>query len=143
MTQPSSEQRETIPALVPYLERDGEKPYLAGSRCEACGHTFVGQRDICAKCTARNRMRPVRLAETGKVYVSTIVYRSFPGVDTPFVDVIVDLDDGAHLKGTLVGVEPAPDRIPPDLPVRVAYREVSPPNRPGERYLTYVFEPVI
>ena len=136
-----SEARKLAPPIVPYLKRDGDRPYLAGCRCQACGHVYVGERAVCAKCSARDRMTPVRLAETGKVYVATVVYRSFPGVDTPFVDVIVDLDDGAHLKGTLVGVEPDPEKIPADLPVRVAYREASPPNRPGEAHLTYVFEP--
>ena len=60
---------------------------------------------------------------------------------TPFVDVIVDLDDGAHLKGTLLGVEPDVEKIAYDLPVRVVYREVTPVNKPGETYLTYAFEP--
>ena len=132
-----------LPTLVPFLKRDDDgKPYLAGSRCTACGHTYVGERKICAKCSARDQMQPVHLAETGKVYVHTVVYRSFPGVETPFIDVIVDLDDGAHIKGTLVGVEPDPETIPYDLPVKVSYREAEPVNKPGKAHLTYVFEPV-
>ncbi|PKP68149.1 MAG: hypothetical protein CVT83_06435, partial [Alphaproteobacteria bacterium HGW-Alphaproteobacteria-5] len=82
------------PAIMPFLKRDEDgKPYLAGSRCEACGQIFVGERGICIKCTARDRMVPLRLAETGKLYDFTVIYRSFPGVDVPFVDAIVDLDD--------------------------------------------------
>jgi len=136
-----SESRDLPPPIVPFLKRDGDRPYLEGSRCQICGHTFVGERTVCARCTGRDSMTRVRLAETGKVYVSTVVYRSFPGVDTPFVDVIVDLDDGAHLKGTLVGVEPDPKSLQPDLPVKVIYREAHPPNRPTETYLTYYFAP--
>jgi len=131
-----------LPTMVPFLKRDAHgKPYLEGSKCQNCGHTYVGYRDICAKCYARDQMAEVRLAETGKLYVFTIVHRSFPGVETPFVDVIVDLDDGAHLKGTLLGVEPDVEKIAYDLPVRVVYREVTPVNKPGETYLTYAFEP--
>jgi uncharacterized OB-fold protein len=136
-----SEAREPAPPLVPFLKRDGDRPYLAGSKCQACGHTYVGERTICAQCSSRGRMAAVRLAETGTVYVSTVVYRSFPGVDTPFVDAIVDLDDGAHLKGTLIGVEPDPAKLPPGLRVKVVYREVRPPNRPGTPYLAYAFAP--
>lgn len=130
------------PPLVPILKRDSDgAPYLAGSRCDACGQIFAGERQVCARCTARGKMKPVRLAETGRVYVHTVVHRSFPGVETPFVDVIVDLDDGAHLKGTLSGVKPDPEAIPFDLPVRVAYREANPVNAPGQPYLTYHFVP--
>lgn len=130
------------PSLVPILKRDADgTPFLAGSRCEACGQIFAGERQVCARCAARGKMKPVHLAETGRVYVHTVVYRSFPGVETPFVDVIVDLDDGAHLKGTLSGVKPDAEAIPFDLPVRVAYREASPVNAPGKPYLTYHFVP--
>lgn len=134
---------ELAPPIVPFLKRDEKgAPYLAGSKCKACGHIYVGERTVCAKCTARDQMEPVRLAETGKVYVYTIIHRSFPGVETPFVNVIVDLDDGAHLKGTLIGVKPDPEAIPYDLPVKITYREAEPVNKPGKPYLSYVFEPV-
>jgi uncharacterized OB-fold protein len=129
------------PPIVPFLKRDGAKPYLAGSRCEACGHVFVGDRSVCARCTARDRMKAVRLAETGKLYVCTVVKRSFPGVIVPFIDAIVDLDDGSHLKGTLEGVDPDPDRIRFDMRVKVAYREAQPVNANGKPYLTYYFLP--
>jgi len=130
-----------VPTLVSYLKPGDGSPYLAGSKCGSCGHVFVGEREICAKCTARGNMKPVHLAETGTLYSYTIIYRSFPGIDTPFVDAIVDLDDGAHLKGTLLGVTPEPDRIDFGLPVRVIYREVEPPGAKGQKYLNYYFVP--
>ena len=129
------------PTIAPYLKVDDKGPYLSGVRCGSCGHVYVGERKACAKCAARDQMQPVRLAETGKVWVHTVVYRSFPGVPVPFIDVIVDLDDGSNLKGTLIGVEPDPQAIAADLPVKVVYREASPVNRPGETYLTYAFQP--
>ncbi len=130
------------PPMVPFLKRDDQgNPYLAGTKCNSCGHTYVGERTVCANCYARDDMTSVRLAETGKVYVFTVIHRSFPGIKTPFVDVIVDLEDGAHIKGTLHGVEPDPEKIPYDLPVKVVYREVAPVNKPGEPHLTYAFEP--
>ena len=130
------------PPIVPFLKRQEDgTPYLAGSRCDACGQIAVGERRTCARCTARGQMQPVKLAETGKVWAFTVVHRSFPGVETPFVDVIVDMDDGSHLKGTLSGVSPAPDAIAFDLPVRIAYREATPVNTPGKPWLTYHFVP--
>ena len=86
-------------------------------------------------------MESIRLADTGKLYAFTIVERSFPGIKTPFIDVTVDLDDGAHIKGTLEGVEPTLDAIRFDMPVKLAYREAVPINTPGQPYLTYLFVP--
>lgn len=130
------------PPLVPYIKTapDGEH-YLAGSRCGGCGEIFVGERTVCPRCCARDRMVGVRLAGTGTVYAFTIVERSFPGVVTPFVDVIVDLDDGAHLKATLGGVQPVPEAIMFDMPVRVVFEEVVPVNADGARHLSYSVVP--
>ena len=137
-----SEPTPQTPTIAAYLRQEDGQPYLAGSKCRACGHVFVGDRKVCARCTSRDQMESIHLAETGKLYVHTVVYRSFPGVETPFIDAIVDLDDGAHLKGTLLGVEPDPSRIPFGLPVKVVYRQAEPVNKPGVPYLTFAFEPL-
>jgi uncharacterized protein len=129
------------PTIVPYLRTEGGKPYLAGSRCSACGHPYVGDREVCAKCHARGKMEPIHLAETGKLYAFTVVHRSFPGVVTPFVDAVVDLDDGTHLKGTLMGVPTDPEKIAFDMPVKVVYREATPVGGGGQPYLAYYFVP--
>ncbi len=127
-------------AILPFVKHGDGTPYLAGTRCTACGHVYVGERSACAKCTAREGLEPVKLAETGRLYDYTVVHRSFPGVKTPFVDAIVDLDDGAHLKGTLIDVDPDPATLAFDMPVRVIFREAVPvgADRP---YLTFFFAP--
>ena len=134
---------EIAPPIAPFVQRDDSgTPFIAGSKCTSCGHVYIGERSVCANCTARDQMEPVHVAETGKLYVYTIVHRSFPGVKTPFVDVIVDMDDGSHLKGTLHGVEPDEAKIPFDLPVQLVFREETPINKPDTAYLTYAFEPL-
>jgi uncharacterized OB-fold protein len=131
-----------LPTLTPFIRTltKGEH-YLAGSHCKACHAIFVGERAVCAACCARGQMETVRLADTGRIYAYTIVERSYPGVKTPFVDVTVDLDDGAHIKGTLEGVDPIMAAVRFDMPVKLAFREAQPINTPGQPYLTYVFVP--
>ncbi len=132
-------QTEPAPPLVPFLKRSATgAPYLAGSKCQSCGHVFAGERQVCAKCTARGQMLPVQLAETGKLYVYTIVHRSFPAVKTPFIDAIVDLDDGSHLKGTFLHAAPDPAALAFDMKVKVIYQEA---DSGGQTYLTYAFVP--
>ena len=129
------------PSITSHLKRGADgKPYISGVKCGACGHTYLGDRTVCAKCYARDKMQPVHLAEQGKLYTYSIVHRSFPGIETPFIDVIVDLDDGAHIKGILRGVDPDPAKIGFDMRVKVDYREVV-PGGAKEKYLAYYFVP--
>ena len=140
MSESAKEKKLPKPLHVALKRDENGQPYMEGVRCGNCGYTFVGARDVCAKCSAQGQMDALRLAETGTLYVYTIVHRSFPGADTPFIDVIVDLDDGSHLKGVLKGVEPEPDKIEYGLPVELVYEEVVPPNT-SEPYLAYHFVP--
>ena len=132
-----------LPA-VSYLKipDDGE-PYLEGARCGACGATFLGERDTCAKCGARGQMRAVRLANEGELYSYCIVHRSFPGIDVPYVSAIVDLTGGGTVKGNLINVEPDPAKIPFGMPVKVVYGDaLGRKDADGNAYLAYFFQPV-
>lgn len=129
------------PSIIAHLKRDESgMPFIQGAQCQSCGHTFVGEREVCAKCYARGDMKPVALAETGKLYTYAIVHRSFPGVETPFIDVIVDLEDGSYIKGILKDIDPEPENLSFDMPVKIDYREVVPPGS-NEKYLAYFFVP--
>ncbi|WP_337185652.1 OB-fold domain-containing protein [Phenylobacterium sp.] len=129
--------------MVPFLKRAADgRPLLMGSKCGECGEVFTGERSTCARCAARGAMIPVELSTRGKLYNFTIVHRSYPGIATPFVSAIVDLEGGGSLKGNLLGVEPDPDKLAFDMPVEVAFGDAGRADRQGRRYLTYFFQPL-
>jgi len=131
-----------LPA-VPYLKipENGE-PYLEAYKCGQCGATFLGKRDVCSKCGARDQMSAVTLPNTGKLYSYSIVHRSFPGIAVPYVSAIVDLDDGTAIKGNLINVDPDPESIPFDMPVEVVYDDaLGRKDADGNAYLSYFFQP--
>ncbi|HSG87691.1 MAG TPA: OB-fold domain-containing protein [Pseudomonadales bacterium] len=131
-----------LPA-VDYLKlpEDGE-PYLEGCKCNVCGAIYLGTRTVCSKCATRDGMAPVRLANTGKLYSYAIVHRSFPGVEVPFVSAVVDLDGGGTVKGNLVDIEPDPDKIAFDMPVKLVYRDaLGRKDKDGNSYTAYFFAP--
>ena len=131
-----------LPA-VPYLKipENGE-PYLEAYKCGQCGATFLGERDVCSKCGARDQMSAVTLPNTGKLYSYSIVHRSFPGISVPYVSAIVDLDDGTAIKGNLINVDPDPESIPFDMPVEVVYDDaLGRKDADGNAYLSYFFQP--
>ena len=130
-------------AAVPYLKiPEGADPYLEGHKCGNCGATFLGERDVCSKCGARDQMSPVTLPNTGKLSSYSIVYRSFPGIEVPYISAIVDLDDGTAIKGNLINVEPDPENIAFDMPVEVVYDDaLGRKDADGNAYLSYFFQP--
>lgn len=129
--------------VVPYLKiPEGGQPYLEGHRCDACGATFLGERAICSKCGARDQMSTVTLPNKGELYAYSIVHRSFPGIDVPYVSAVVDLEDGTAIKGNLIDVEPDPEKIAFGMPVEVVFADaLGRKDKDGNSYLSYFFKP--
>lgn len=131
-----------LPA-VPFLKlpEDGD-PYLEALKCGSCGATYLDDRAVCSKCGARDQMSAVTLPTNGKLYSFSIVHRSFPGIEVPYISAIVDLEDGTALKGNLINVEPDPAKIEFDMPVEVVFDDaLGRKDRDGNSYMAYFFQP--
>ncbi len=128
-----------LPA-VPYLKiPDKGEPYLEGTKCKECNAVFIGERSICSSCGARDKLENIPLSNKGELYVYSIVHRSFPGIEVPYISAIVDLDGGGTVKGNLVGVDPDPEKIKLGMPVETVFSTKQ--DRQGTDYLIYQFQP--
>jgi uncharacterized OB-fold protein len=117
-------------------------PYLEGHKCKSCSAVFVGERTHCSKCSARDSLEKVRLSNKGTLYVYSIVHRSFPGVEVPYVSAVVDLEGGGTVKGNLINVEPSPEKIEFGMPVEVVFKDaLGRKDREGNSYVSYFFQP--
>jgi uncharacterized OB-fold protein len=134
---------ETLPlSAVHFLQFDSAGvPYLQGSRCGECNAVAPGDRSVCNACGARDAMSPMRLCERGTLYNFTIVHRSFPGVMTPFVAAIVDLEGGGALRGTLLNTATDPGQIAYGMPIKVIYRNTGQCSSEGRPFFAYYFVP--
>ena len=136
---------DTEATLVPatrYIHiAESGKAHIEGYRCGACGAAYLEPRMACARCAARGGFTTFEASTRGVVHTYSIVHRSFPGVKTPFISVIVDLSDGLVLKGNLEGVEPKPSKELFGMPVQVAFKTLDQKNASGVPYVTYFFEP--
>ncbi len=116
-------------------------PYLEGHKCTECGAIFLDTRSACSKCGARDKLEALKLSNRGTLYVYSIVHRSFPGIDVPYVSAIVDLEGGGTVKGNLINIEPTPEKIEMGMPVEVIYQTAPRKDAEGNEYLTYYFQP--
>ncbi|MBS01744.1 MAG: hypothetical protein CMQ24_03445 [Gammaproteobacteria bacterium] len=121
---------------------EGDDPYMEGHKCTECGAIFLGERDNCSSCGSRGMMAATKLSNTGKLYAYSIVHRSFPGIEVPYVSAIVDLDGGGTVKGNLINIDPDPEKIQFDMPVEVVYKDaLGRKDRDGNSYISYFFQP--
>jgi uncharacterized OB-fold protein len=128
--------------IVPYLKiPDTGSPYLEAQRCRACGALFLGERRACSKCGTVGRFEAARLSDKGELYVFSIIHRSFPGIEVPYVSAVVDLEGGGTVKGNLVNVKPDPEHVKLGMPVEVIYKVAPRKDAEGNEYLTYYFQP--
>ena len=117
-------------------------PYLEGHKCGECGSIFLGERLICSNCAARGAINPIKLSNKGTLYAYSIVFRSFPGIDVPYISAIVDLEGVGTVKGNLINMEPDPEKIKFDMPVEVVYQDaLGRKDKDGNSYISYFFQP--
>jgi uncharacterized OB-fold protein len=129
-------------AAVPYLvvEDDGAWE-LRGTRCLKCGAVFARVQKICARCHERKALEAASLSRQGHLYTFTIVHRSYPGVPTPFIEAVVDLEGGGTLRGALTDIAADPGVIRYGLPVEVVCRDTGQRDETGASYVVPMFVP--
>jgi uncharacterized OB-fold protein len=132
--------------IVPHLrlpESAGEKAYLWGSKCRACGAAYLGRRMACARCFAVSDFDEVRFGEYGTLRTFSIVHQSVPGVEVPFIAAVVDLPEGTAVRANLGGIEPDPDKLLPLLGKKLQmYTEKVREDKEGNDVIAYKYRPV-
>ena len=128
--------------VVSFLKIPDEgDPYLEGQKCKSCDAIFLDTRTVCAKCGVRDQLAPFKLGDRGSLYVYSIVHRSFPGIEVPYISAIVDLEGGGTVKGNLINIDPDPEKVKMGMPVETVYKIAPTKDRDGNEYLTYYFQP--
>ncbi len=125
------------------IKKDATGFFLSGLKCNKCGSIYLDERSTCAKCLSLNNFSGIKLSNTGKLYSYSIVHRSFPGIEVPYISAIVDLDKGGTIKGNLINIEPDPDKLIFDMKVKVVYKDaLGRKDKEGNSYISYFFEPI-
>lgn len=116
-----------IPESTPETEefwagaRRGE---LRIQRCNTCGKAYFFPRPFCPNCSSKD-VAWFTASGRGKLYSYVINYRPAYGFQdyVPYVIAVVQLDEGPRMMTNIIGVEPAPENLPIDLPVEVTWEK--------------------
>lgn len=130
--------------IVPFLKLTPQ-PHLVGCKCPSCGAVYLDlKRVACSKCSTPGPFPEIALSNQGKVYVFSVVHQSFPGIKTPYVTAIVDLPEGASVRGNLIDVSPEELQKAPktgfDMPVELVTSVVA-KDREGHDVVAFAYRP--
>ena len=131
-------------AATSFIDKDELGDYfLSGQKCNNCSAIFTDQRQSCAKCFELNNFSKIKLSNEGILYSYSIVHRSFPGIEVPYISAVVDLDGGGTIKGNLINVKPDSKNISFDMRVRIIFKDaLGRKDKEGNSYISYFFKPI-
>lgn len=125
--------------IVDYLVLDDGAPHLVANESVDSGALYFDRRNADAK-SGRTEFTKRRLADEGLLRSFTIVHRAAPGVPTPYVSAVVDLDGGGTVKANLVNVEPTPEAVNLGMRVRLT-TFVAGTDDDGTEAVAFGYEP--
>jgi uncharacterized protein len=139
-----SNQNTDIYTTTSFIKRDAKDNfYLSGLQCNKCGAIFLDKRTVCANCFSKKQFNEIKLSNTGTLYSYSIVHRSFPGIEVPYISAIVDLDGGGTVKGNLINIDPDPIKISFSMKVKTVFKDaLGRKDQDGNNYISYFFEPI-
>ncbi|NUR83192.1 MAG: Zn-ribbon domain-containing OB-fold protein [Nonomuraea sp.] len=91
-------------------------------RCTQCERHYFYPRPACPRCGSE-QVEWVTASGRGTLYSYVINHGPAPGFEAPYVIAVVELEEGVRMMTNLVGVEPDPEQLPLDLPLRVTFEE--------------------
>jgi uncharacterized OB-fold protein len=125
--------------IVGYLVLDDGPAHLEAWEAVDSGALYFDRRNADAK-GGGTEFRRKHLGSTGKVRSFTIVHRAVPGVPTPYVSAIVDLDGGGVVKTNLLKSAPDPDVVQLGMQVKLT-TFVAGTDDDGTEAVAFGFEP--
>ncbi len=122
--------------VVNYLVLDPAR--LMAWECVNCRARYFDRRNACAGCGLTSFVR-AQVASRGSVTAFTIVHVGDQFTKVPFVSAVVNCA-GTSVRANLVNVEPVPDSIHINMPVRLTTWSLGLDDE-GVEAIAYGFEP--
>lgn len=119
----------------------GEKPYLIGNKCKACGAISFPKRVMCPACAGEGTIEEIPLSKTGKLYSFTIARVAPMGFKAPYVVGDVELPEGIRLYSIITGCEPSEDELKIGMDLELVIEKFL-EDENGNDIIGYMFRPI-
>lgn len=119
----------------------GDEPHLVANTCAACGGHYFDRRNACARCGGQG-FQTSSLSTTGRLRSFSIVHQAPPGIATPYVSGVVDLDGGGRVRTTVRGVDAVPGAVRAGMRLRLV-TFVAGTDDEGSEAVAFAFEPAL
>ncbi len=95
-------------------------------RCRPCAQAYFYPRPFCPRCSSTD-VEWFTASGRGRLYSYVINHRPPPNFRdiAPYVIAVVELEEGPRMMANIIGVEPAPEQLPIDLPVEVTWERLN------------------
>ncbi|TDD45096.1 MFS transporter [Nonomuraea terrae] len=111
------------PETLPFWEGAANKE-LRIQRCVSCARHYFYPRPFCPRCGSGD-VEWTTVSGDARLLSYVINYRPLPPFDpgTPVIVALVELAEGPHMMTNIVGVEPDPEKLELDMPLKVTFVE--------------------
>ena len=92
-----------LPGIIHEATSPGDKSYLIGSKCSACGRTFFPKQSVCRICMRDDTMEETALSSRAKIDTFTVVHVAPIGFKAPYIQAFVDLPEGPRIFSLITG----------------------------------------
>lgn len=116
----------------------GEKPYLIGSRCRACGNVFFPQRAVCPACISDDTLEETPLSTRGRINSFAVVQVAPAGFVAPYIQALVDLPEGLTIFSLIAGGAPEEQALEMGAEVELTVEPIS-VDENGNEVMGYKF----
>ncbi len=141
MSTNSIQTKQSIPLLPSGWETVNGRPYLAGTKCGACGAAFFPPLRICPYCLTDESVQKARLGNTGRLYAYTIIHVSSKEFNPPYLFGYVILDpENIRIPALLTGIGDY-NELKTGMKMEMIIEKLRDDDQ-GNELITYKFKPV-
>ena len=119
----------------------GEKPYLLGSRCRACGYTCFPEKKICIKCLRDDTMEGIKLGQHATLETYAVMRVDTPDFPAPYIIGYVRTEEGALVFTPITGCEPTDDALQIGEEMELVIEEIKEDGQ-GNTLIGWKYRPV-